>query len=813
MNKNTTLALALLVVILGSLYYVLQTRPVTTDEETETPAFSPSAVAAKDLIEDELGDVVQVVCKRKDGEEWVFEKDTDATGTDAGTWRMTAPLEMKCIQWEVDRFGSQFGRLQYELSYRSGEPGAVTAAEAGLEPPEATVTLTDAEEKTVTVEVGNPAPNRGTYVRLAGSEEICVAKSDLQRLFKDSALAYRDTQLWDFKSADVTRVEIEDRSKAGASVSYAITRDGSRWMMESPVTARATSKVDDMLNQMGRLPGVKWYEDDPENLSMYGLDPAALTVRVTVEQEVPAEDGTDEEGTTEEAEAKQEAPSEEEEEEPAPEPVKKVTVYELHLSDRSPLGEDTKVYMRIGEEHAVATLGKTTADKFKPVMSQWREMHVTTANVGGARRINISTTDGAATLVKDKGVWSFEGDGGLAEESAVSDVLTAIGDLEAVAFVDEGTDDPATFGLEEPRARIELTIPGVEGTEQIAVGGYTDERTKRLVFVRRNELTSIGKARATDVARLLQGPRVYRDRTILDVLPSRFQRITLNTANRFADGSMELALEREDSTWTMVEPVGAPVREDQVDKLVEAMGGLRAEQVVGGEDEVSAYGLHAPAVTVTLTHRPLAEREPANTEDQGDDSATTTADTEPPLLTVELAVTEHDGHYYAKRSDTPVIYEVTEAFHKQLLAEYRTDRVLDFDGDQVNRFALRQGDETYVFVKQDDRWKYEAEPDLPLDTQKVQNLMLQVRDLRTLRHVVHAAADLAAFGLAKPAREATVTLADGTSHALWVSDQAGDNGTDRGFFSTVVGSGNVFLLTAESVKRLHVSLDELEERP
>lgn len=64
MNTKTTLFLAFSLVVLGALYYVLQSRPQPTEADT-TPMISPTAAAARDLIEDKLGDVVKVVCKRK----------------------------------------------------------------------------------------------------------------------------------------------------------------------------------------------------------------------------------------------------------------------------------------------------------------------------------------------------------------------------------------------------------------------------------------------------------------------------------------------------------------------------------------------------------------------------------------------------------------------------------------------------------------------------------------------------------------------------------------------------------------------------
>lgn len=820
MNTKTTLLLALVLVILASLYYAVKSWPEAEQADAIQPSRSGSFVASRDVLEEELGDIVKVVCQKKGGEEWVFEKDAETPERGPSQWRMVSPLKLKCASYEVTRFGSRLANLKYEISYAPGQPGAVTGKQAGLDPPEAVVTLTDADGKSATVEIGNKASDHETYVRLSGSDEICLGKSDLTNLVKDKPLDYRDKRFWDFKKEDVTRVEVVDRSDPDAAVSYTLSKDGSRWMFESPVTAKATSKIDEMLGAMSRMRAIEWHDSGDGKLSLYGLQPAVLTVRATIEEKIPPKEETETEPSTEAEADTEEGPK------PKPEPQIKLVVYELHIADRSPIGEDTKTYLRVGDESAVATAYRSQTDKFKPVMSEWREMQITTVNVKDATRIDLTTGEGAASLRKDAKGWSFDPDGGRAEESVVTELLTALDGLEAVAFVDGDPSDPAIYGLDNPQAQLRITIPGVEAVEELAIGGYTDATTKRLVYVRRNDLASIGKVRKADIDKLLRGPHLYRDRTVIEVLPSRYERIELSTAIDGADQPTKVALEKTDGAWHMVEPVNAPVHGEQVDKLVETLGGLRAERVVAQTGEPSQFGLHAPAVTLALTYKPPAEYrieeakpepspdEPGDEQGEAAREVTTAVPVEvqPPPRTFTLSVTEHDGKIYAQRSDGPVIFEMSRDFYTQLRAEYRSDRILDFDDADVAWFSIRVGDQTHTFQRHEDRWAYEAEPDLPLDAKKVENLLVQLSDLRTDRYVVHRAEDLSSYGLVTPAREAKVVLTDGTENALWISDLKGRRGSDGGFYSAVKDRDGVFLLTQEAIQRFSVSLEELESK-
>jgi hypothetical protein len=404
----------------------------------------------------------------------------------------------------------------------------------------------------------------------------------------------------------------------------------------------------------------------------------------------------------------------------------------------------------------------------------------------------------------------LEGDGGRAEDSAIKELLKAVKDLSAVVFVESDSAEVATFGFSQPQTEVRLTIPGVEGVERITVGAFTDEKTKRMVYVRRNDLSSIGKVRSSDVEPLLRAPSAYRDRTVIELPADQIQKIALTADNRFTSGQNSVAFERGDESWSMTEPVKAAVRTDRMDRLVESLRTLRASAIASEAGEASAFGLNAPAVALKIVHQPPAESRIEQPAGEGEPAKP--VEVQPPPVTYELAVTEHDGKFYAKRPDKPTIYEVAAEFYKQLFDEYRTTEVLTFDDTKVRQLSIRKGDQTHVFVKGEGRWTYQAEPDLPLDAKKVDNLLLQAKDLKTERYVHNAADDLATFGLSTPSHEVIVTLDDGTRRVLHVSSQTNDKETDKGHYAAIDDKRDVFLLTADMLNRVEVLLPELEKR-
>jgi len=802
MNTKTTITMAFFLVVLVMGLYIVRSQSRTAPVDAATTAAMKPSPTSRDLLKEKLGDVVKITVKRKDHEDWVFER--SGGGADSATveWRLTAPTEMKVVRFEPDRISRQLTTLAYEVSHRKGAPGAASAADAGLEPPQAVVTLLDDKGNSATIEIGKPASEDSTYVRLAGTDEIAVAKANLQKLFKNRLVEYREQNLWNFDAKNVTRIEFEDRTNPAAPTTYTFAPQGSGWVMESPLPAKATNKVADAVRDLSRLRAVQWVSDDASKLPLFGLEPAPLTVRVTVEKPVeapePAKTAADGEGPS--SEGADEAPAEKQ-----PPRIEK-NVYVLQLSDRSPIGEDTKVYFRAGDETAAGTILKNMADKFRPVLAEWRDMHLTTAEVTAANRIEITVGGAPNVLEKKDGRWTAGADHAPADDSAVTAFLGAIRDLNAVSFVDAAAEPAVATAFASPQADIRLTLPGAEAPERMTVGDYTDAAAKRLVYVRRNDSATVAKVRASDIATLVQDAQAYRDRTIIELPSSEVERVAFSLVGPSSDGGrMEWTLGRDGSYWSIVEPVPAAARADRVNALIEAIAQLRAERVVATGDQGSAFGLHDPKARLVITRKrsdsaDSAEGENASGAGEGGSK-------------IELLATEHEGKFYAKRTDRPLIYEITGSFYGQLSTELRADSVWTFDEAKVTSFAVRQGDESHAFERKNGKWVYQAEPDLPLDQKKVADLLLRVRDLKTERYVSHGASANPAFGLEQPKHEVRVTLDDGSIMTLRVSaNQPPKEPATLGFYAAVADRPGVFLLDAPSIDRFRIDLAQLERK-
>ena len=128
----------------------------------------------------------------------------------------------------------------------------------------------------------------------------------------------------------------------------------------------------------------------------------------------------------------------------------------------------------------------------------------------------------------------------------------------------------------------------------------------------------------------------------------------------------------------------------------------------------------------------------------------------------------------------------------------------------ASRRLGNRGSLTREFAKVNDQWQYAPDPDLPIDPKRVQDLLLRLKDLTSERFVAYKVTDPAAYGLDEPEHSVTVKLADGVEQRLIVSAGVCEADPAKRRYATVVGTGEVFLVSGDTIKRFEIELDEYE---
>ena len=802
MNFKTTLILFFAVVVLGVVIFFLQEKAPPPKPTIATTPTMPNQAAEQDLVESDFGDAVDIVANVEGQPEWHFvREDSDDAGP--GEWRMTAPFEAKVQRWQVDQIARRITTAKYAVKFKAGESGGISAQDAGLDPPRATVKMVNADDKMIEVRIGRNEGNQETYVQLAGDDAIYRVKPSLKGVLKDSALEYREQQLVSVKPNDIVRLTITERPEGGQPITYELVKTGTNWMFEKPARTRAVNdKIRDLASTFSTLRVAKWVQADVKDLAMYGLDSAAVTVTATAE-EIPQDAAPKDAGTNGEE---------------APEPAPVTREYTVHFSDVTPLDDKNKVYVRADGENCVGTIVNATADKFKPDMQAWRESSIIERNAQTAREVEI-TKEGQTTELTRAGMsWSFADTNEPADQVEVDRYLKSINDIKALNFEDGAADDPARFGLDNPQGTVLLSFDQDEKVT-LTVGGYADPDTQRLVFVQTNNADSVAKLRVGDAEKLLRDPADFRDRQVIDVDAVRFEGLTIDrpAADGPDAGRIRIGLTKQDDTWRMTEPVEAAADAGQVDKLINTLASLRAQKVIDAAGNLADYGLDEPAIRVDYTYLPpqifkMVPKQPAEGEEATTQPAEMVAEPyQPPAETYSLLVSQKDGKTYVARAESPdVVYMLGRGIYDQLTAELRDTSVFSFDAEQVTKVTLTKGESTEGFSKTDTGWEFIPEPDIPIDGAKVTNYLLGINNLKAQRFVEYNATDLAQYGLDAPAYQLTVDVDGAAQPALLVSATMPDTG---GPYAKRADSNSIFTLPADAIIRITIDVAEFETAP
>jgi hypothetical protein len=337
---------------------------------------------------------------------------------------------------------------------------------------------------------------------------------------------------------------------------------------------------------------------------------------------------------------------------------------------------------------------------------------------------------GAETVVlkKDGESWRIEKPVAFpADSGAVESLLSAVEFLDLQRRIDGGK--PAEYGLDKPRARIEI-----EGASAVRLRVGADDATGRSVYVsaesgpvwvvERNFLDALQKPIAD-----------LRDRHVI-----RTDRTSVKTITLVKDGA-RTTLERSGEDWVLAADGKVMAAADRVSAILARIEGTQATRVVSeGLADLAKYGLDPAARSVEI--------------DAGGVET----------LLVGNACGESSGEVYAARKGkASAIFCVKDDDADGWFADpalLRETRLVPFSTDDVERATIEAGGRKLALARKDGKWKM-IDPAQSADGDVVTKWLA---DLAAFRATENVAFDAARQGLVRPAR---VTLeASGRTLAL-----------------------------------------------
>jgi Domain of unknown function (DUF4340) len=530
MNFKTTLVLVLLLAAVGGYFYFVEYGKTSGyDEHQRQQSAATDTAAGTPLFDDDAltADTIDRIQIDHAGKTAVVAKENDQ-------WFQTQPVRFALESYRPRNVAQRFAELRYVKKLEPGSPDAPTIEQMDLDKPRAVVTAY-AGEKKWTLKLGRLTLAGHGYVQVEGSDTVYVVDAALHGAVLDDPVTE-----WRSKSLDAP-------TAARASSIYLDQADGElidllkvdgRWRFDSKDIQRTSQDaVDDWFSAIGRVWINQFIEDNPQSLSIYGLDKPYLRITLTVPEENEGE-----------------------------------TRYTLTIGNTDLLsGEQRYAAWTRGDEPitVVFTVDAAGAQALARTPPELYDPKVIVADTYDVRGLTVEQNgETTLNLIRDpqEGYRFGDPDPGFdADYSASHSLVKGLCELKSTRHVQ------VNAGMGEPIAEVRVTLAGSEGGSDFSIYEQGEDR----IIVTQGE--SVGYlVPASELETLLGPPLGLRKRTVLDLAPDQIAGVKLRRG-----GEQELSFlpGDEKTTWRLE----GQQRFEQEDfkALIGSLSPLRAERWLG----------------------------------------------------------------------------------------------------------------------------------------------------------------------------------------------------------------------------------------
>jgi hypothetical protein len=609
----------------------------------------------------------------------------------------------------------------------------------GLKDPEQTLRITRGNGETVTLLIGKQSqvkkrkvmrppppgmpipPQEDTveeayrFAKLQDNDQVFEIKADKLKDVFVAAETLRDARLARFRTEDARRVELTlpDRH-------IVLVKEKDRWQLEQPLKADAEmTKVNELLDKLSGLQAsgsdVLDKKIEPET---HGLDKPAATVKVTVEE------------SKGEGSAK----------------TQKTKTFTLALGKQ----EKAKLSVRVEGRDRINTVEDSLLKLVQQPALAFRGRRLFDFTSTDVAKVEVQRGGEPVVLEQAKTVWRLT-----TPVQAEVDPIKAgqlVGDLsrlEAVEFVTEEAkpeDLDGVYGLAKPALTAKITLADAnKPAPTLLLGKQRDGKPEYFAKLESAPGVFVVKKEIRDT--LDQDSLAYRPLQLWQVQPDDVAEL------RIGKGADEYSLKRDGPAWRITGPFEAAALPDLAKPMLDELATLRGERYTAHvAKDLAAYGLDKPYLRLALTTAPKKEGDAAQ------------EDKKERVLLIGQPTEKDAKTRFAKLGDGEAVFVVGE---KVLAAVDRgaldlLDRgLLSLDAKAIERVRSEGPSGPLTVQRQGDEWRVTEAPaaPFPADSQVMAGVLGVWSGLRVQRFAAYGSkADLAAYGLDKPAATMTVTL-------------------------------------------------------
>jgi hypothetical protein len=364
----------------------------------------------------------------------------------------------------------------------------------------------------------------------------------------------------------------------------------------------------------------------------------------------------------------------------------------------------------------------------------------------------MSAAGDATTLKKDGGGWQVtQPIAAKADESEVSSITSALGQMEIGRVVDPNPTNLNDYGLSNPRLQVEFKGAGDSGYKKLLVGDKSP--TGSDLFARRNDEQQVFLIPATNETSFNRTTFDLREKNVL-----KFDREKVDGIDVTASGKT-LTVAKDGGDWKITRPVQTKADFGSVEGLVGRLQSVQMKSIVADNPapaDLKKYGLDKPEATVNLS--------------AGSTRAT--------LLVGGKA---DDNTIYARDASRPAVVTVESALLddlKKSADDYRRKDIFEFRPFNANRIELTRNSQTVVLERvkgqgenAPDTWRRVSPTAKDVERDQSDSLLSKLSNIRAASFVESTAKT----GLDQPALTVSVKFDDGKKEERVTFGQAGSD--------------------------------------
>jgi len=332
------------------------------------------------------------------------------------------------------------------------------------------------------------------------------------------------------------------------------TRKEDTWRIEQPVEADADQDaVNRVVSEFVDAKRTRTVEDEPEDLSLYGLDKPSLQLAVALKEN-------------------EKTPT-------------------LLIGNENPA--KTAFYAKTQDENAVFLLQMYVKSSMDKKLYDLRNKKVADVKKDEVQALKLERHDLKLEVEKsDDDTWMLtaplqtRGD-----KTEIDKLINKMNSARIKEFINENPQDLAQYGLDEPDIKLTMLIGEDKASKGLLIGRKNED--KKGYYAKRVEQKNVFLLGEDFLDAIPETVDTWRDHSLVTVSASDIEKIEYT-----ADDQKIVLARNEDRNWELLEPIKETADNMETNDLISDLADIKAKEFL--DEEKEEFGLAHPQVAVKL---------------------------------------------------------------------------------------------------------------------------------------------------------------------------------------------------------------------